>query len=99
VEFYQAADLMVTGIIVAAFLGSIATVWAWTQSGVVWPWSKPRPRLSPHDVEQLTEALHELHARLEGVQDDLAALHDRVDRTERMLAPAAESKPQTPPSP
>jgi hypothetical protein len=96
---YQTADLLVTGIIVAAFFGSIATMWAWTQSGVVWPWSRARPRIGSEDVAQLTEAVEELHARLEGVQEDLVSMHERLERTERLLARPAESKQPTPPSP
>ncbi|HSM15642.1 MAG TPA: hypothetical protein VK845_01425 [Gemmatimonadales bacterium] len=94
---YQTADLLVTGIIVAAFLGSIATMWAWTQSGVVWPWTKARPRVGPEDLAQLTEAVEELHARLQGVQEDLSFMHDRLERTERLLAPptAPEQEPPT----
>jgi len=84
---YQTADLLVTGIIVAAFFGSIATMWAWTQGGVVWPWSKGRPRIGAGDFAQLTEAVEELHARLEGVHEDLVSMHERLERTERLLAP------------
>ena len=96
---FQSADLLVTGIIVAAFCGSIATMWAWTQGGVVWPWSKARPRIGSEDIAQLTEAVEELHARLEGVQQDLVSMHDRVERTERLLARPAQSERPTPPAP
>lgn len=97
--YYQTADLLLTGIIIVAFFGSIATVWTWTQSGVVWPWSKARPRIGSEDITQLTEAVEELHARLEGIQEDLIPMHDRLERTERLLARPAHSEQSTPPPP
>jgi hypothetical protein len=84
-SYYLTADLLVTGIIVAAFFGSIATVWAWSQSGVVWPWSKQRPRMSSDDLARLTQAVEQLHDRLEDMQDELGSMHDRLEFTERLL--------------
>ncbi len=65
----------------------------------MWPWTKARPRVGPEDLAQLTEAVEELHARLEGVHEDLVSMHERLERAERLLARPAESKQPTPPAP
>ena len=84
-SYYQTADLLVTGIIVAAFFGSIATAWAWAQGGVAWPWSKSTPRPDSNDLARLTETVERLADRLEDMQEELGSMHDRLEFTERLL--------------
>jgi flagellin-like hook-associated protein FlgL len=84
-SYYQTADLLLTSIVVAAAVGSVATVWAWTQSGVVWPWSKPKPRINGDDLARLTQAVEQLHEQLEDMQAELGSMHDRLEFTERRL--------------
>ena len=99
---YQTADLLLTSIIVAAAVGSVATVWAWAQSGVVWPWSKSRGRTGGGDLASLTEAVERLTDRLEDMQEELGSMHDRLEFTERLLERPREEKAdkrERPPAP
>ena len=99
---YQTADLLLTSIIVAASVGSVATVWAWAQSGVVWPWSKSRRGIDGGDLASLTQAVEHLTDRLEDMQEELGSMHDRLEFTERLLERPREEKADTgerPPTP
>jgi hypothetical protein len=93
VEYYQqTADLLLTSIIVAACVGSVATVWAWAQSGVVWPWSKSRRAIDGGDLASITQAVERLTDRLEDMQEELGSMHDRLEFTERLLERPRDAK-------
>jgi len=48
------------------------------------------------DIERLTEAVDNLHERMQFVQDEIGELHERVDFAERLLTKGEQAEPYKP---